>query len=441
MRRPHRWFLPETPDVLGMLGDQIAITVEGMQALVAWADGDVAAVERLRECEHRADDCKRDLRAALTSAFTTPLEPEDLFELSRDLDRVLNNAKNAVREAEVMETAPDAAIAEMAAELAEGTRHLADAFTALGRNGSTLATEAATREAKSQSRFEHVYRQAMSALIANDDLREVAARRELYRRLARSSDDLREVAERVWYSVLKKADRDQGRRRSDAGTASADHSGGAASQRESAERKRQPRAARDDSSVERHGGVEAVSRRGSLEGVIGVGQRQRVGDELERARHLLARHEQPAEQELGKDDGGHELDRLELRAGEGAQEQPQRAAQDRVRDGENEHPGRAGDGEVEQRQRDERDEDGLQRRGEREGGPVPEQDVQLGQRQGHQPLERPAGALSQHRDRRNQEHCDERKQAEERPADPVEDERPIDEQVLEERDESTGHDE
>ena len=53
-------------------------------------------------------------------AFTTPLEPEDIFELSRGLDRVLNNAKNAVREAEVIQMAPDAAIAEMAAELAEG---------------------------------------------------------------------------------------------------------------------------------------------------------------------------------------------------------------------------------------------------------------------------------------------------------------------------------
>jgi hypothetical protein len=43
----------------------------------------------------------------------------------------------------------------------------------------------------------------MSALVTADDLREVAAKRELYRRLARMGDDLREVAERVWYSVLK----------------------------------------------------------------------------------------------------------------------------------------------------------------------------------------------------------------------------------------------
>lgn len=203
MRRRRRWFLPETPDVLGMLREQTAITVEGIDALRAWAQGDPGAAARLRDCEHRADDRKRDLRAALSVAFTTPLDPEDVFELSRGLDRVLNNAKNAVREAELMQTRPDAAIAEMAAEIAEGTRHLADAFTALGRNSSTVATEAATQAAKSQSKLEHSYRGAMSALIAVDDLREVGAKRELYRRLARTSDDLREVAERVWYSVLK----------------------------------------------------------------------------------------------------------------------------------------------------------------------------------------------------------------------------------------------
>ncbi len=205
MKGRHRWFLPDTPDLLGMLGEQVAITVEGIQALVAWAGGDAAAVDRLRDCEHRADDAKRALRDALTAAFTTPLEPEDIFELSRGLDRVLNNAKNAVREAEVMQTMPDGSIAEMATELADGVAHLADAFAALDRDGNTLATEAATRAAKTQSRLEHVYRRAMSALVTSDDLREVAAKRELYRRLARTGDDLREVAERIWYAVLKQS--------------------------------------------------------------------------------------------------------------------------------------------------------------------------------------------------------------------------------------------
>ena len=61
-----RWFLPETPDVLGMLREQTAITVEGMEALIAWSVGEPGAADRLRDCEHRADDRKRELRAALT---------------------------------------------------------------------------------------------------------------------------------------------------------------------------------------------------------------------------------------------------------------------------------------------------------------------------------------------------------------------------------------
>jgi hypothetical protein len=146
-----------------------------MDALVAWAQGDPAAVQQLRACEHRADDVKREIRDGLRIAFTTPLEPEDIFELSRELDRVLNSAKDTVREAEVMRAAPDAAIEQMVAELAVGTRHLADAFAALGHDRDRSATDAANEAARSDSRLEKIYRQAMSALVTADDLREVAA--------------------------------------------------------------------------------------------------------------------------------------------------------------------------------------------------------------------------------------------------------------------------
>jgi hypothetical protein len=47
-----------------------------------------------------------------------------------------------------------------------------DTFAALGRDGSALATDAASRAPKSQSRLEHIYRRAMSALITADDVRE-----------------------------------------------------------------------------------------------------------------------------------------------------------------------------------------------------------------------------------------------------------------------------
>ena len=202
--KTHRWFLPETPDVLGMLRSQLAVTTEGIEALVEWARGDQSKAEVVREREHRADDRKRELRLALTTAFTTPLEAEDLFALSVNLDAVLNGAKDAVRESEVMALPPDQAVSEMAECLLEGVRHLGEAFDRLGSDGGA-ATDAADAAVKSARQLERVYRQAMGVLLQVEDLREVMGRRELYRRFARLGDGLADVAERVWYAVVKEA--------------------------------------------------------------------------------------------------------------------------------------------------------------------------------------------------------------------------------------------
>jgi uncharacterized protein Yka (UPF0111/DUF47 family) len=202
--RLSHWFLPESPDVLGMLQEQSAVTIEGMEALVEWARGAAEKAELVRDCEHRADAWKRELRLALTSAFSLPLEAEDLFALSGGLDAVLNGAKDAVRESEVMDLPPDAAIAEMSSFLLEGVRHLGEAFALLVSDGVS-ATASADAAVKSQRRLERVYRRAMGALLEVSDLREVTGRRELYRRLSRVGDALIDVAERVWYAVVKEA--------------------------------------------------------------------------------------------------------------------------------------------------------------------------------------------------------------------------------------------
>jgi uncharacterized protein Yka (UPF0111/DUF47 family) len=107
---PHfNWFLPKSPDVMAMLLDQSRLTVAAIEALEAWASGRSADGAALRRIEHEADACKRELRAALSVAFTTPLDAEDVFELSRGLDELVNDAKNLVGEAEAMSVAPDAA--------------------------------------------------------------------------------------------------------------------------------------------------------------------------------------------------------------------------------------------------------------------------------------------------------------------------------------------
>lgn len=204
-RKGTRWFLPETPDVVGMLQRQADITVRGMDAFAGWAGGDDARADDVRNAEHECDEIRRSLVDAVSQAFTTSLPPEDLFQLSRDLDKVINGAKNTVRESEAMEFPPDQASADMAVLLAEGVRHLRDAFTTLEAKSIAPATAAADAAVKSQRNLERTYRQAARDLLTLTDISVVTARREFYRRISAISDDIVSVADRIWYAQVKES--------------------------------------------------------------------------------------------------------------------------------------------------------------------------------------------------------------------------------------------
>ena len=205
INRKRRWFLPETPDVLGMLQKQAEITARGMTAFAEWAAGDTARAEDVRNAEHDCDEVRRELVDTVRQAFTTPMQPEDLFQLSCDLDRVINGAKNTVRESEAMDYPPDDATAEMAVLLAEGVEHLVAAVKALGGERGLSATKAADAAVKAQRNLERIYRQAAGELLEMTDIRSVVARREFYRRVSTISDDIVSVADRIWYSRVKES--------------------------------------------------------------------------------------------------------------------------------------------------------------------------------------------------------------------------------------------
>ena len=199
-----RWFLPESPDVLGLLGRQVAVTAEGMDAFAAWAAGDAGAADTVRAREHAADAMKREVLDALRAAFVLPLEPEDVFTISRGIDWTLNRAKDTINEAEVMACPPDAALAEMTALLAQAVRHIEEAVSRLNRADAD-ATQPAEAAIKAERKHERAYRAGMAALLENDDFREVTARRELYRRCSRIGEDAVDVAERIIYAVVKES--------------------------------------------------------------------------------------------------------------------------------------------------------------------------------------------------------------------------------------------
>jgi uncharacterized protein Yka (UPF0111/DUF47 family) len=202
--RHTRWFLPSTPDVLGLLRQQVGVTIEGVDAFAAWAAGDAAAAQAVRDAEHRGDAAKWELLSALREAFVTPLEPEDVFALSRGVDWILNYASDLVTESEVMVCPPDPGIAEMAALLGEAVVHIDEAIAHLGSDGSDAA-EPAYAAIQAERRLRETYYRGMASLLEVKDMRERIARRELYRRCSRIGEIVVDVAERVVYAVMKQS--------------------------------------------------------------------------------------------------------------------------------------------------------------------------------------------------------------------------------------------
>jgi uncharacterized protein Yka (UPF0111/DUF47 family) len=202
--RKRRWFLPETPDLIGQLGAQAAITREGLDALAVWAGGDQGAAETIPEIQRRGDEAKRALLEQLREAFVTPLAPEDLFALSRGLDWILNYARDLASESKAMSSPPDARLAEMTGLLRDAVDQICEAVAELGSDGAA-ASAAADEAIQTERRLEHAYYRGMGELLRIDARNERISSRELYRRCVRIGDEVIDVAERIIYAVVKES--------------------------------------------------------------------------------------------------------------------------------------------------------------------------------------------------------------------------------------------
>ena len=201
---PKRWFLPDMPDVLGLLRAQLAVTTEGVEAFAGWASGQPKAAVEVREIEARGDVARRELLLALREAFVTPLEPEDLFMLSRGIDRILNGIGNLIVEAEVLQCTPDFGIAAIAKKLVEAVRELDHAIAGLVKSPDE-ATAAADRSIEVIRSLQGLYYEGMAGTIHLEIRGERIGRREVYRRSARIGETVVDVSERVIYAVVKES--------------------------------------------------------------------------------------------------------------------------------------------------------------------------------------------------------------------------------------------
>jgi len=191
-------------DFYSMLTEQAKITLEGVEALEIWINaGSLDRCQTVRDLEHKADAHKLRLEKMLVESLITPIDREDIYDLSHRLDEVINSAKRTVREMEALQvTAEGTALSKMAASLVDGSRSLLVSFTNLNADLSEAASQASLAR-KTDNKLDKLYRKAMPELFEIDDVKRIMKTGEVYRTMLASGQKIEYVGEKLSHVIVK----------------------------------------------------------------------------------------------------------------------------------------------------------------------------------------------------------------------------------------------
>lgn len=159
--------------------------------------------DAMRDVEHAGDSARADLVVALASAFSTPIDREDLFRLSRSTDDVLDNLRDFLREVRLFEPADLTPCRPLLPPVSEGLRHLRVGVASIQSSGllvdrSTMATR------KAGTAVRRSYDEELANLFALPITSETLKQRELLRRLDVVGLRLTEAADALADGWLKR---------------------------------------------------------------------------------------------------------------------------------------------------------------------------------------------------------------------------------------------
>jgi hypothetical protein len=186
-----------------LLSRQSLKSIEGLDALWNFAEnGTKENANLVRNIEREADELRRILIQELDQTFITPIDREDIYDLSRAIDDVVDYANTTVDEMEIYEVKGDHHIKEMVNILRKATRELYDAVKIL-KDYPKIASEHAVKAKAYENTMEKAYHLALADLFKGTDTVYMLKIREIYRHLSNAADRGDEAANIISSIVMK----------------------------------------------------------------------------------------------------------------------------------------------------------------------------------------------------------------------------------------------
>jgi predicted phosphate transport protein (TIGR00153 family) len=175
-----------------LLIQQCDITVEGVKLMESLMNRPgSAALEQMRAKEYEADEIRRILIDELHNTFVTPFDREDIFNLSLQVDEMIDYALTTLEEMDLLRVDVDDYLRTMVSLVRQEAEELAMAMHRLSAN-PRLAGDHARQAKKLEGEVDHLYRVAVAGLFTKPkDFKELMAmlrRREVYRHVSNMSD-------------------------------------------------------------------------------------------------------------------------------------------------------------------------------------------------------------------------------------------------------------
>lgn len=192
-----------------LLIEQFEKTVEGVKLLeTCILNPNAEAFEQIRAKEYEADEIRRILIDELHNTFITPLDREDIFNLSLYIDDMIDYALTTIEEMNLLKVDSDDYMVQMVSLIRQEAEELAMAMHRLSAN-PRVAGQHAQRAKKLENQVEHLYRTAIADLFTKaKDFKPLMAmlrRREVYRHLSNMSDRADAAANVFGMVVMKLA--------------------------------------------------------------------------------------------------------------------------------------------------------------------------------------------------------------------------------------------
>ncbi|MGP3915731.1 DUF47 domain-containing protein [Nonomuraea sp. 10N515B] len=164
---------------------QLNATKEGAWLAMAMIGGEVGrtgAHEQMRSIEHLGDEERARLIDELKTALVTPIDPEDLFRLSRSIDDVLDSLRDFVRESHLYRVPDQIRFSPLLDQVIVGIDALESAVRGLAARPSGVAADALEAK-KAGGAIRRMYQYEISRIFSGELTADVMKERELVRRL------------------------------------------------------------------------------------------------------------------------------------------------------------------------------------------------------------------------------------------------------------------